>query len=152
VVFVVNMEIGYLMPPVATNLFVAAAVFKKTFGQVARAVLPTLGITIAALVLFMYVPTCSKGLVNLKSGIAIWEPFPWDGKPQSDLAAESAGGGKLGKALEKAKQDVDMDDDDGDGFDDNDLGIGGGGDDADAGAQPGDFADDDLGIGGDDDE
>jgi C4-dicarboxylate transporter DctM subunit len=50
VVFVVNMEIGYLAPPVATNLFVSAAVFKKPFGQVVRAVMPTLGITIAALI------------------------------------------------------------------------------------------------------
>ena len=83
VVFVVNMEIGYLMPPVATNLFVAAATFKKPFGQVTRAVLPTLGITIAALVLFMYVPTCSKGLVNMQRGVAVWESFPWDGKPEA---------------------------------------------------------------------
>jgi C4-dicarboxylate transporter DctM subunit len=81
VVFVVNMEIGYLMPPVATNLFVAAATFKKPFGQVTRAVLPTLGITIAALVVFMYVPTCSKGLVNLQRDVALWEDFPWNGKP-----------------------------------------------------------------------
>lgn len=82
IVFVVNMEIGYLMPPVATNLFVAAATFKKPFGQVTRAVLPTLGITIAALVMFMFVPTCSKGLVNLqRPGVAFWEDFPWDGKP-----------------------------------------------------------------------
>ncbi len=151
IVFVVNMEIGYLMPPVATNLFVASAVFKKPFGQVARAVMPTLGITIAALVLFMYVPTCSKGLVNFKSGVAIWEPFPWDGKPQSDLAKESAGGGKIGAALKKAKQQLDMDDDDDndDGYADDDLGIGGNDDDDNSG---GDFADDDLGIGGDDDD
>jgi C4-dicarboxylate transporter DctM subunit len=147
VVFVVNMEIGYLMPPVATNLFVAAAVFKKPFGQVSRAVLPTLGITIAALVLFMYVPTCSKGLVNWKSSVAIWEPFPWDGKPQSELAADSAGGGQIGAALERAKEDVLGGGDDGGdgGFADDDLGIG------DAADDDG-FADDDLGIGGPDDD
>jgi hypothetical protein len=81
------MEIGYLMPPVATNLFVAAAVFKKTFGQVSRAVMPTLGITCAALLLFMYVPTCSKGLPNLTKGEAVWEPFPWDGKPAHERRA-----------------------------------------------------------------
>ncbi len=80
VVFVGNMEIGYLMPPVATNLFVAAATFKKPFGQVTRAVLPTLGITIVSLVVFMFVPTCSKGLVNMQRNVAIWEAFPWDGK------------------------------------------------------------------------
>jgi hypothetical protein len=75
------MEIGYLMPPVATNLFVSSAVFKKPFGQVVRAVLPTLGITLAALVVIMYVPTISKAAVNWKVGAPIAESFPWDGKP-----------------------------------------------------------------------
>ncbi|MBT9559141.1 MAG: TRAP transporter large permease [Myxococcales bacterium] len=81
VVFVVNMEIGYLAPPVATNLFVSAAVFKKPFGQVVRAVMPTLGITIAALIVIMYVPTISKGVVNWRDDRPIIEGFPWDGKP-----------------------------------------------------------------------
>ncbi|MCC6621961.1 MAG: TRAP transporter large permease [Deltaproteobacteria bacterium] len=85
IVFVVNMEIGYLMPPVATNLFVAAATFKKSFEMVSKAVLPTLAITIASLVVFMYVPSCSKGLVNLKDGVAVWEDFPWDGKPADEV-------------------------------------------------------------------
>ncbi|HTM23460.1 MAG TPA: TRAP transporter large permease, partial [Kofleriaceae bacterium] len=78
VVFVVNMEIGYLMPPVATNLFVASAVFKKPFGQVARAVMPTLGITCAALLMFMYVPSCSTGVVNWSHGKPFWNWCPWD--------------------------------------------------------------------------
>ncbi len=92
VVFVVNMEIGYLAPPVATNLFVASALFKKPFGQVCRAILPGLAITCAALALFMYVPTCSMGLVNYQRGEEIWQPFPWDGKPaaQTRRASESA--------------------------------------------------------------
>ena len=82
VVFVVNMEIGYLAPPVATNLFVAAALFKKPFGQVSRAILPGLGLTVAALFVFMFVPTCSKGLVNVKRDQAFYESFPWDSKRQ----------------------------------------------------------------------
>lgn len=105
VVFVVNMEIGYLMPPVATNLFVAAAVFKKPFGQVARAVVPTLLMTIAALILFMYVPTCSKGLVNFSRGEAIWEPFPWDGKPVKEGAA-AGGASELGDLSVKSMEDT----------------------------------------------
>jgi C4-dicarboxylate transporter DctM subunit len=82
IIFVVNMEIGYLAPPVATNLFVAAALFKKPFGQVARAIMPGLGLTTAALAIFMFVPTCSKGLPNYSEhGVgAIWESFPWDGE------------------------------------------------------------------------
>ena len=77
VVFVVNMEIGYLMPPVATNLFVASAVFQRPFGQVTRAVMPTLGIVCGALILCMYVPTISKAAVNWKKDAPIYEAFPW---------------------------------------------------------------------------
>jgi C4-dicarboxylate transporter DctM subunit len=91
VVFVVNMEIGYLMPPVATNLFVGAAIFREPFGRVARAVLPTLGIVCAALVLLMYVPTISMAAVNLKRGEPIYAAFPWDGKPVAVAAAVDAG-------------------------------------------------------------
>ena len=80
VVFVVNMEIGYLAPPVATNLFVGAAIFRQPFGEVARAVLPTLAIVCGALVVLMYVPTFSTGLLAAKRGEAIYQPFPWDGK------------------------------------------------------------------------
>ncbi len=98
VVFVVNMEIGYLMPPVATNLFVAAATFKKPFGQVARAVLPTLGITVVALVVFMYVPTCSKGLINAQRGLAFWEDFPWDGVSVTEKELDADGNVKADEA------------------------------------------------------
>lgn len=73
------MEIGYLAPPVATNLFIASALFKKPFGQVSRAVLPGLALTCAGLMLFLFVPTCSKGLVNLTEGKPVWQSFPWDG-------------------------------------------------------------------------
>ena len=97
VVFVVNMEIGYLMPPVATNLFVAAAVFKKPFGQVTRAVMPTLAITIGALFLLMLVPTFSKAAVNWKRGHAIVQSFPWHGKPATnDQPTETTAGGEGG--------------------------------------------------------
>lgn len=101
VVFVVNMEIGYLAPPVATNLFVAAALFKKPFGQVCRAILPGLTLTCVALFVFMYVPTCSKGLINFKRDQPIYEPFPWDGEPASQVS-ESAPSLDLGKLAEDA--------------------------------------------------
>lgn len=91
VVFVVNMEIGYLMPPVATNLFVSAAVFRKPFSQVTRAVLPTLGLTCFGLFVLMYVPTLSKAALNWKNDVALYEAFPWDGRPQprGDTTAEA---------------------------------------------------------------
>ncbi|MEN9785628.1 MAG: hypothetical protein RLZZ299_892 [Pseudomonadota bacterium] len=79
VVFVVNMEIGYLAPPVATNLFVAAAIFRKPFLEVTRAVLPTLGIICGALVAVIYLPSIATGPLNLRDGRPFWQPFPWDG-------------------------------------------------------------------------
>jgi len=99
IVFVVNMEIGYLAPPVATNLFVAAALFKKPFGQVSRAILPGLALTTAALVLFMFVPTLSKGLLNVARGDDVWEPFPWAGTP---VGAGEARGADLGAISDEA--------------------------------------------------
>ncbi len=81
IVFVVNMEIGYLAPPVATNLFIASALFKKPFGQVSRAVLPGLALTCGGLLMFLFVPTCSKGLINIDHDQPVWQSFPWEGKP-----------------------------------------------------------------------
>jgi C4-dicarboxylate transporter DctM subunit len=138
VVFVVNMEIGYLAPPVATNLFVASALFKKPFGQVCRAILPTLGITCAALAVFMYVPTCSMGLVNAKRGVDIWQPFPWDGEPvaqtrefmkSADESLENLSG-EASTTEAEDKQLQQMDDDDY-------YGPAAGGDDGDAGVDEG---------------
>lgn len=114
IVFVVNMEIGYLAPPVATNLFVAAALFKKPFGQVSRAVLPGLGLTVAAMILFIFVPTCSKGLPNWEASgdvREIWEPFPWDGTRIGKLIPRDEGGGIgsiTGDAAQEALQDTEI--------------------------------------------
>lgn len=88
IVFVVNMEIGYLMPPVATNLFVASAVFKKPFGQVTKAVIPTLTLTCLALVLIIFLPTISLFALHARDGKNLWSPFPWNGKADTEVVVE----------------------------------------------------------------
>jgi C4-dicarboxylate transporter DctM subunit len=75
VVFIVNMEIGYLAPPIATNLFVAASIFKRPFGLVTRAVLPTLAILCVGLLVVTYVPTLTVGPVHALRGGSFWRPF-----------------------------------------------------------------------------
>lgn len=75
VVFIVNMEIGYLAPPIATNLFVAASIFRKPFGLVTRAVLPTLTILCVGLLVITYVPTVTVGLVHALRGDSFVRPF-----------------------------------------------------------------------------
>jgi C4-dicarboxylate transporter, DctM subunit len=74
-VFIVNMEIGYLAPPIATNLFVAASIFKRPFGLVTRAVLPTLAILCLGLLVVTYVPTLTVGPVHALRGGSFWRPF-----------------------------------------------------------------------------
>jgi C4-dicarboxylate transporter DctM subunit len=90
VVFVVNMEIGYLMPPVATNLFVGAAIFRRPFGEVARAVFPTLAIVCVSLVVLMFVPTLSTGLLAWKNGRPVYQAFPWSGRASAVVDADDA--------------------------------------------------------------
>jgi C4-dicarboxylate transporter DctM subunit len=75
VVFIVNMEIGYLAPPIATNLFVAASVFKKPFGLVSRAVLPSLAVLVIGLLVVTYVPTLTVGPVYALKGQPLVRPI-----------------------------------------------------------------------------
>ena len=78
VVFIVNMEIGYLAPPIATNLFVAASIFKRPFGLVTRAVLPSLAILCAGLLVVTYIPTLTIGPVYALRGEGFARPFARD--------------------------------------------------------------------------
>ena len=107
IVFVVNMEIGYLAPPVATNLFVAAAIFRQPFGFVAKAILPTLGIICAALGVIMYVPTISLGPLHLRDGQPVYAAFPWDGKPAAEaVEAPSADDAPAGAAAPMTMEEM----------------------------------------------
>lgn len=49
IIMTVNLEIGYITPPVGLNLFVALAAFKAGFGEVCRAVLPFVAIMLVGL-------------------------------------------------------------------------------------------------------
>src|SRR6185436_14912952 len=75
IVFIVNMEIGYVAPPIATNLFVSAQLFQRPFGMVVRSVIPTLGILCVGLLLVTYVPTLAIGPVYWLKGKNFWQPF-----------------------------------------------------------------------------
>ncbi len=98
VVFIVNMEIGYLAPPIATNLFVAAAIFKRPFGRVTKAVFQTLGILCVGLLLVTYIPTISIGPVKALKGQPFYQPFtrpapPPDAAPDPGVAPPAEEGG-----------------------------------------------------------
>ena len=65
VVFLVNLEVGYLTPPVGINLFVARFRFARPLTAIYRAALPFALVLIAALLVITYVPQLSLFLPHL---------------------------------------------------------------------------------------
>lgn len=59
IVFLANMQIGYLTPPVGLNLFIAAYRFDKSIFEVARACLPFILLLAVSVVLITYWPGLS---------------------------------------------------------------------------------------------
>jgi len=57
VVFLLNLEIGYLMPPMGLNLFIAGFRFNRPVPDLYRVVLPFIGIFVVALLITTYVPS-----------------------------------------------------------------------------------------------
>jgi tripartite ATP-independent transporter DctM subunit len=56
IIFLTNMELGYLTPPVGMNLFLASYRFKRPLPEVYRASLPFLAIRAVGLLLVTYIP------------------------------------------------------------------------------------------------
>ncbi|MEM9191321.1 MAG: TRAP transporter large permease subunit [Myxococcota bacterium] len=56
IVFLLNLEIGYLTPPVGLNLFISSLRFDKPVTLLYRAVLPFIGLLLIALLIVTYVP------------------------------------------------------------------------------------------------
>jgi C4-dicarboxylate transporter, DctM subunit len=67
VIFVVNMEIGMVTPPVGLNLMVAKMITNQSFSAVTRSVLPFMVVMLVGLVLVTYVPALSTLLPSLLS-------------------------------------------------------------------------------------
>jgi TRAP-type C4-dicarboxylate transport system permease large subunit len=65
VIFLANLELGYLTPLVGINLFYASARFNKPVLEVARDVLPLLPILIAGVLAITYLPALSTWLPSL---------------------------------------------------------------------------------------
>lgn len=64
IIFLTNLEIGYLTPPVGLNLFIASFRFGKGIPEVLRSVVPFFLILLAALALITYIPELSTFLVE----------------------------------------------------------------------------------------
>ncbi len=63
IIFVINMEVGFMTPPVGLNLFLASYRFKRPFLSVCKDVLPFLLIQLAVVLLVTYIPFLTTGLL-----------------------------------------------------------------------------------------
>ncbi|MDR2394639.1 MAG: TRAP transporter large permease subunit [Treponema sp.] len=67
IIFITNLEVGFLTPPVGMNLFLAAYRFNKPFAAICRHVFPFLIIQLAVVLLVTYIPGFSTFLPGLLS-------------------------------------------------------------------------------------
>jgi tripartite ATP-independent transporter DctM subunit len=65
IIFIMNLEVGFLTPPVGINLFLASYRFEKPFTKICRYVFPYLGIQFAVVLLVTYVPWLSTWLIQI---------------------------------------------------------------------------------------
>ena len=70
IIFVANLELGYMTPPVGLNLFFASYRFDRPLLEVYRAAVPFLVIMAFGVILVTYVPWLSVGLLEL--GLLEW--------------------------------------------------------------------------------
>jgi tripartite ATP-independent transporter DctM subunit len=64
IIFITNLEVGFLTPPVGLNLFLASYRFKKPFVDICRYVFPFLLIQLAVVLLVTYIPVFSTFLTR----------------------------------------------------------------------------------------
>jgi len=65
IIFLANMELGYLTPPVGLNLYLASYTFNEPIGKIYKDVFPFLLIQLVAVLLITYVPFLSTGFLGL---------------------------------------------------------------------------------------
>jgi C4-dicarboxylate transporter, DctM subunit len=65
IIFLANLELGYLTPPVGMNLFLSSYRFNKPMPEVCRSIVPILLVLLGGVLLITYVPFLSTALPRL---------------------------------------------------------------------------------------
>ena len=65
VVFLANMQLGYLMPPMGEDLFLSAYRFEQPLTRLYRCVLPYIGVILAIVLVITYVPALTLWAVDV---------------------------------------------------------------------------------------
>ncbi|MCL2721652.1 MAG: TRAP transporter large permease subunit [Treponema sp.] len=89
IIFLVNLEVGYITPPVGLNLFLASYRFQKPFIEICKHVFPFMLVRLVVVLLVTYLPWLSTWLVGIffppeavmEAGMGVIEVFEevnWD--------------------------------------------------------------------------
>ncbi len=62
IIFLANLELGYLTPPVGVNLFLSSLRFERPVGAVVRATIPMMVVLLIGVLLITYVPALTTAL------------------------------------------------------------------------------------------
>lgn len=65
IIFLANMELGYMTPPVGLNLFLASYRFNEPMAKLYKDVLPFFFIQLVSVLLITYIPVLTTGLLDL---------------------------------------------------------------------------------------
>ena len=65
IIFLANLELGYLTPPVGINLFLASYRFNEPLGKIYRVVIPFLLVLVGTVLVITYVPWITTGLLKV---------------------------------------------------------------------------------------
>ncbi|MFM1769066.1 MAG: hypothetical protein RJA22_1595 [Verrucomicrobiota bacterium] len=76
ILFLANLQLGFLTPPVGMNLFLASYRFQRPMAEVTRSVLPMVGVLLVGVLLITYVPALTTTLPKLLRKPAPTAPAP----------------------------------------------------------------------------
>lgn len=79
IIFLTNLEIGYLTPPVGMNLFVASIRFNKPIVEIYKSAILFIGLSLVSLLLITYIPELSTWFLEKPSIVGQWEYTNEDG-------------------------------------------------------------------------
>ena len=64
IIFLANLELGYLTPPVGMNLFLSAYRFKRPLGEIFASIIPFYLILLAGVLAITYIPALTSALIR----------------------------------------------------------------------------------------
>jgi len=64
IIMVVNLEVGFLTPPIGINLMISMTAFNEKFKLICQSVVPFIGLIIGVVLLVTYIPAMALALIN----------------------------------------------------------------------------------------